>query len=341
MRPSRPLLALLVPVLALTAACGSGPQAAEPAPRAASAGPVVLEHAFGTTTVPSTPERVVSVGFTDQDPLLALGVVPVGVREWFGEQPLATWPWAADLLDGAQPAVLPAAALEYERIAALDPDLIVGVSSGMTEQDYAKLSQIAPTLARPEQFVDFGTPWQDATRLIGKAVGRSERAEQAVADVEARFAEAREDNPSLAGRTAAVGIMFEKGAVSAYGPQDARGRLLTDLGLRLPPAVVKGAGDSFFAAFSSEQLPQLDGDALVWGDFADSDAHVKALPLRPQLAVVRNGGEIFLDEQENGAASFGTVLSLPRLLDTLVPKLAAAVDGDPATAVATAPPATG
>lgn len=337
MRTARPLV-LLVPLLLLAAACGSsspdtGVDAAASSP---SAAPVVIEHAFGTTTIPSKPERVVSVGFTDQDPLLAVGVTPVGVREWFGEQPLATWPWATEALDGAEPAVLPSAALAFEQIAALQPDLIVGVSSGMTEQDYAKLSAIAPTLARPQEFVDFGTPWQDTTRLIGKAVGESERAEEVVEEVEAEFAQAREGNPELAGKTATFGIMFDKSSVSAYGPQDARGRLLTDLGLQLPEPVVAGAGKSFFAAFSSEQLSKIDGDALIWGDFGDSDAFVRALPLRPQLRAVKGGGEIFLDEQENGAASFGTVLSLPSLLDTLVPKLVAAVDGDPSSAVPSA-----
>ena len=340
MRPLRPTAALAVPLLLLATACGSGTgPAADAAPP--SAAPVVLEHAFGSTTVPAEPERVVSVGFTDQDPLLALGVVPVGVREWYGEQPNATWPWATAALGDAQPTVLPAAELAFEQIAALEPDLIVGISSGMTEQDYDRLSAIAPTLARPAGDVDFGTPWQDATRLVGRAVGEDERAEQLVTRLEQRFAEVRAQNPSLAGRTAAFGTMFDATSISAYGPEDARGRLLGDLGLVLPDAVVEGAGDRFFAALSPEQLGRLDGDALVWAAVGASDDHVRALALRPRLRVVQQGGEVFLDERESGAASFGTVLSLPALLDTLVPKLVAAVDGDPATAVPTSAPQAG
>ena len=56
--------------------------------------------------MPEEPKRVVSVGVTEQDVLLQLGVVPVGVTEWYGEQPDATWPWAHDLLEGAHPEVL-------------------------------------------------------------------------------------------------------------------------------------------------------------------------------------------------------------------------------------------
>ena len=54
----------------------------------------MVAHQYGETTVPAPPERVVSVGVTEQDILLELGVVPVAVTEWYGEQPSATWPWA-------------------------------------------------------------------------------------------------------------------------------------------------------------------------------------------------------------------------------------------------------
>ena len=99
--------------------------------------PAVVAHQYGETTVPAPPERVVSVGVTEQDILLELGVVPVAVTEWYGEKPSATWPWAQALLDGAEPEVLSVAdGFEFERIAALEPDLIVGTNAG---HDQARL----------------------------------------------------------------------------------------------------------------------------------------------------------------------------------------------------------
>ena len=56
--------------------------------------PVTITHAFGETTIPEPPKRVVSAGFTEQDDLLALGVVPIAVTNWFGDQPSGVWPWA-------------------------------------------------------------------------------------------------------------------------------------------------------------------------------------------------------------------------------------------------------
>ena len=148
----------------LLAACGSDDEpdtdstptsAAEPGDDADDEGgtfPATVTHKYGETVVPEEPQRVVSVGVTEQDILLDLGVIPVGVTEWYGKQPDATWPWAHDLLEGAEPEVLNATdGLEFEKIAALEPDLIVGTNAGITKKDYALLSQIAPTVASAER----------------------------------------------------------------------------------------------------------------------------------------------------------------------------------------------
>jgi iron complex transport system substrate-binding protein len=66
---------------------------------------VTIKHKYGSTTIPNEPERVVSIGYNDQDAILALGAVPVGVREWFGEKPDATWAWAHKRLRGTHPTV--------------------------------------------------------------------------------------------------------------------------------------------------------------------------------------------------------------------------------------------
>lgn len=112
--------------------------------------PVTIDHKFGSTTIEAEPTRVVSVGFNEHDVLLALGVVPVGLRDWYRDQPNGVWPWAQDELGGAEPEVLSSNSLTYEQIAALNPDLIVGVWSGMTDEEYELLSKLAPTVAQPE-----------------------------------------------------------------------------------------------------------------------------------------------------------------------------------------------
>jgi iron complex transport system substrate-binding protein len=121
--------------------------------------PVTIEHVFGETTIESEPQRVVSIGYAEHESILALGVTPIAVRDWYGDQPYATWPWAQDELGDAQPEVLPSTELNFEQIAALDPDLIIGVSSGIEQGDYDTLSQIAPTVTRTGEAL-YGTPWR-------------------------------------------------------------------------------------------------------------------------------------------------------------------------------------
>ena len=143
---------------------------------------------------------MVSVGVTEQDILLQLGVVPVGVTEWYGEQPDATWPWAHDLLEGAQPEVLSQSdGLEFEKIAALEPDLIVGTNAGLTEKDYELLSAIAPTVTSVEGSTQYFSPWQDQVLQIARALGREADGQAIIDEVDDEYADGRRGAPGVGG----------------------------------------------------------------------------------------------------------------------------------------------
>src|SRR5690349_8160346 len=134
--PLATLLAALVALAALVG-CGSSDESSSrpSADRSASAAgtfPARATHKFGTTTVPRRPERIVIVGVTEQDIVLALGYKPIATTEWYGKQPGAIWPWARKAMGNARPTVLDASdGLQFERIAALRPDLIIGTNAGM------------------------------------------------------------------------------------------------------------------------------------------------------------------------------------------------------------------
>lgn len=345
MRRSLPALLAVTALGLLAGACGSEkPDASGDPTTTASSGPtssapafpVTVEHKFGSTTIDAEPTRIVSIGFSDQDYLLALGVKPVGIREWYGEYPSATWPWAQDELGDEKPTVLASAELNFEQIASLQPDLIVGVSSGMTDADYQKLSRIAPTLAQPKEFIDYGTPWDVTTELIGRAVGRTSQAADVVKRVEDLNAKARTDHPEFAGKTAAVAFLFD-GSPGAYASQDSRSRLITDLGFTIPPKFDELAKDTFYFSVSSEDISTLDTDVVIWIVGSDTEiAAVKSIALRPSLRAYQEGREIAADALLSGAFSFASPLSIEYVLEKLVPELALAVDGKPDTPVPSA-----
>jgi iron complex transport system substrate-binding protein len=301
--------------------------------------PVTIEHTFGTIEIPAEPQRIITIGFSEQDSVLALGVIPVAVREWFGKQPNAVWPWAQDELGDAEPEVLtmPFGELDFETIAALEPDLIIATHSGITAEEYETLSQIAPTVAQSGDYPDFGMSWQEQTRVIGRALGRLERAEELIAEVEAHIADAAEAHPEFDGATIAWASPSGDGQYWAVGTSTPPMQFLAALGFRLPDELAGVIGDLDSAEISSEQLGLLDTDVLiVQVSSEDERSAIEEDPLYQQLDVASEGRTIFFVGQDNPiyrALSFSTVLSLPFAVDNLVPILAIAVDGDPDTEV--------
>jgi iron-siderophore transport system substrate-binding protein len=331
----------------VAAADGEAGAAEEASGAGAAAGPedgafpVTIEHEFGETTIESEPERVVTVGLTEQDALLALGVVPVATTEWFGEHPGAVFPWAEDELEalGADPpeSVGDATALNVEAVAAQRPDLILAVYSDISEEQYEQLSVLAPTVASPEGYDDFGVPWDEQTKMVGQAVGRPAAADDLVADVEDAVATARDEHPEFDGASAMMATPYE--GTYVYGPEDVRGRFLTDLGFELPEGLAGVTGSGYGGNLSNERADLLDVDVIVWLDPEDGEGPLGG-PLYDSLTVHQEGREVPLDSFDDplgAATSFVTVLSLPYLLDGIVPRLAEAIDGDPATQVPPSP----
>ena len=331
---SLPAVATPLSASAAPSESASPSAAAESPSLATTTYPLTIEHKHGSTTIDKAPERIVTVGLLEQDSLLALGITPVGTTEWFGEHPGAVWPWAADLLTGEPPTVVgDATAVNFEQIAALKPDLILGLYSGLTKEQYDQLAGIAPTVAQPEAYVDYGIPWQELTRTVGEIVGKPGEADALVQDVEAQFAAVKAAHPEFVGASSVVATPFE--GIYVYGPEDVRGRFLEALGFELPEGLAEVTGAAYGGNLSLERADMLDVDAIVWLDAEDAEGDLGG-PLYDSLKVHTEGREVYLDSFDDplgGATSFVTVRSLPYLLEGIVPKLAAAIDGDPATAV--------
>ncbi|MCD2182940.1 ABC transporter substrate-binding protein [Rhizobium sp. GN54] len=292
-------------------------------------------HAFGETTLPKPAERVVSLGYTTQDPLLALGVRPVAIRRWFGSFPHGVWPWAQPLLGDAQPTMI-SGEVSMEVVAALAPDLIVGIGSGISEAEYAVLSQIAPVLMQPVGLPAYGMAWDELTRLLGRAVGRSARAEEAIAASRRVFADARARHPGWAGQTAVCAYNYG-GKTGAFTGFDTRASFLAELGFRPPPSLIELADPNvFYTPLSPEDLSPLDADLLVWISSSDVVSDIVALPMRRTLRAHKEGREVLAGALVAGALSFGSVLSLPFALEQLEADIALALDADPATVVTSA-----
>ncbi|MGW5005526.1 iron-siderophore ABC transporter substrate-binding protein [Streptomyces parvulus] len=321
----------------LLAGCGSDSD--EPADSAggddstagAGAFPVTVEHAFGTTKVTKAPERVVTVGYTDDQTVLAFGIKPVGMVDQYpnpeGQGPdiNTQWPWVKDKWGDAKPEVVMKngdTGPNYEKIAALRPDLIIAVYSEVDQAAYDKLSKIAPTVGRTKAEKEpFSAPWQDNAVHIAKALGKAEEGEKMVAGIQGQLDAAKKDHPEFADQTAVV-LSWYKDSVAPFTSTDVRGRLVTGIGFKYQTKIDEVAGGDFYTTLSPERVDLVDVDRVfVINDKADQDA-LKKFKLFANLDAAKNGKVTYLLDSEGpavGAAiSQGTLLSMPYAVDELV-----------------------
>ncbi|OBK74718.1 iron ABC transporter substrate-binding protein [Mycobacterium sp. 1274761.0] len=280
-------------------------------------GSVTVKHTFGETKVPAPPKRVVSAGLTEQDDLLAVGVVPIAVTNWWGDQPFGVWPWAAPKLGDARPEVLDLSnGIQIDRIAALKPDLIVATNAGVDQDTYAKLSAIAPTIPQSGQDAFF-EPWKEQAAAISQAVFKFEDMSGLVKKVEDTFTEIGKAHPQFTGRTA----LLLEGAIVGDAVQVLtpgwRNEFLTQMGLTVPDT-----GGSVIAPDRMEQV--LDAaDVLIWAtENEDQQAALLADPTIAKLRATTAQRHVFTGKDLAGAIAFASPLSYPLVADQLTPSLA-------------------
>ncbi|MFJ2222865.1 iron-siderophore ABC transporter substrate-binding protein [Streptomyces anulatus] len=302
------------------------------APAAAEgAFPVTVEHAFGSTEVKQAPKRVVTVGYTDDQAVLAFGIKPVGMVDQYpnpaGQTPdiNTQWPWVKDQWGDTRPEVVMKngdAGPNFEKIASLRPDLIIAVYSEVDQAGYDKLSKIAPTVGRTKAEKElFSAPWQDNATHIAKALGKEKEGAELVKGIQTKLDAAKKDHPEFGGKKA-VALSWYKDSISAFTSTDVRGRLITGTGFDYQTEIDKIADGGFSTELSPERIDLIDVDRIfVINDKADTDA-LKKFELYNNLPAVKNGKVSYLLDSEGpavGAAmSQGTLLSLPYAIDELV-----------------------
>jgi iron complex transport system substrate-binding protein len=304
-------------VFAAPAACSSH----KPPPASTGGGgPLTITHAFGETTIPEPPKRVVSAGFTGQDDLLALGIVPVAVTAWFGDQPFGVWPWAQPKLGSAKPVVLNLDnGIQVKQIAGLKPDLIVATDAGLDQDTYQKLAAIAPTLAQSDGDAFF-EPWKDQAKAIGQAVYQSGQITSLINGVDKGFTAVADKNPQFKNKRVVLlqGKAHDDNVVAMTGW---RAEFLTQMGLAIPESIASLAVDQERAFIPRDKIKSVLGaaDLLIWTTESDKDQ--TDLLANPDVAELRSRS-VFTTKDQAGAIAYASPLSYPLVADQLPPLIA-------------------
>ncbi|MEB4615695.1 ABC transporter substrate-binding protein [Leucobacter sp. M11] len=343
-RPARLRLRALAAGAALAAltltGCASGSAADSTGGATAEGFPLVIEHALGEVEIPDKPERVVTIGTMTQDIVAGLGVVPVGINESWGADEDGYLPWFRERvqeLDGELPELIAyddAGILDFEQILGLDADLILAPHSGITELDYQRLAEIAPTLAYEEKSWSSGT-WQHLTERIGAAIGESDAAAEAIERTEALFAEQGAAHPEFAKTSFAYGLTLYDGAseVGLYVDGEPRVGFITELGLQstssMPKIVGSVEGDNWYGSASLEELDTIEADVFIaWAETPEEVAYTVEHPTFSRWEPIAAGRYLFLDDPTMAMATNSpTILSVPWALPEFVPMLSDAIAG--------------
>ncbi|MEM6433500.1 MAG: iron-siderophore ABC transporter substrate-binding protein [Cyanobacteria bacterium P01_D01_bin.115] len=277
---------LLMGLAALVAACGSDSSPEAETDAAPAPAELVIQHAFGETAIPTTPARVVVLGYTLVETVVALGVQPVGAPGVILNE--MTY---LELDQAAIADVGPPGQPNLEKITTLNPDLIF-TTQRLGEDGYALLSQIAPTVAFD---VDEMLEWRALTHLCGEALGKQTIAAKLSTDYEAKLAQLKAQVPQNLTEIEASVVFLSPGQMRTLGKATFPGSVLADAGLSRPPSQAEGPG---LNNISLEVLEQIDGDVMflltpqseteLAADIEAEIARTQASPLWPQLQAVQN-----------------------------------------------------
>ncbi|MCL2533760.1 MAG: Fe2+-enterobactin ABC transporter substrate-binding protein [Nocardiaceae bacterium] len=228
--------------------------------------PRTVETARGPVTLDAQPQRIVSTSVTLTGSLLSLDAPLIGT----GAQPKSTvtndqglfTQWA-DIAAERGVEVLYQGQPNVEKITVAAPDLIVVSTSGADSaaQQVETLSKIAPTLL----FDYSDKSWQDLTSQLAAAVGKEDRAQELLAEFDAKVDAAKTTiAPALQAGATPVNILTYNSPEDSkiFTTESAQGRLATRLGLSIAdlPAEIAGegaaAGRSDIVGVNMENLPR-------------------------------------------------------------------------------------
>lgn len=298
--------------------------------------PITIKHALGEAVIEKKPERVVTIQWGNQDVALALGVTPVGFSAAnFGVQDdSGLLPWTKEKLDELgvkDPNVFQDTdGLDFEAISDAKPDVILAAYSGITQEDYDTLSEIAPVVAYPT--AAWATTWREQVELNATGMGMKKEGEQLITDIEDMLKEKASKYPQIEGKKV-VWVNFSADDLSKlhlYTPVDSRVAFLKELGLDYPDSVKDLITDpnSYSLELNAENVEALnDADVIVGYGNDELYNTIKADPLLGNIPAVKRGSVAFIaSDTPLVAAGTPTPLSIEYTIDDYLELIGGAID---------------
>ena len=210
-------------------------------------------------TVPSKPQRVVVLSEPTLDAVLALGVTPVGTISGRGQQTVPNY-----LKDkaGDVPIIGSVSEVNYEKVGALNPDLILADSTGVDKRSeaYKTLQDIAPVVYTGYA----GGDWTINFERVADALNMVDQGKKVEEDYKSLTENLKKElEPQYGDKTFSI-VRWAGNGPALILKELPAGQVLSDLGLQRPPAQDR-EGQGHSEPVSLENLADIDADYMFLG----------------------------------------------------------------------------
>lgn len=290
----------------LAAACGGSDSGAEKAKQR------TVSVAGKSVSVPERPHRIVVLWQPTLAAVTALGFSPVGT---VGEPGGGLEPYLpADFPARKLTVVSSSSDLDLEKISRLDPDLILGVSTGNGAQTalLPKLKKLAPTVLLP--WTGTGS-WRQHVADVGAVLGAAKKAQQIIADYRAHVARVKAAVGNPGAHSVSLIRVQDSSELRLESPESFDGSVLADVGFSRPALERNPDPDRDFVSVSYERLGDSDADVVFAIPNLSNGGTAKNLqdsPLWPTLRAVREQKAYAVDYAYWGASDY---IGADRILD--------------------------
>ncbi|MGG5740443.1 iron-hydroxamate ABC transporter substrate-binding protein [Bacillus cereus group sp. IBL03679] len=267
-------ISLTVLFVLVMSACSNGSTDKKNDAKGKKSETITYQSENGKVEVPANPQRVVVLSSFAGN-VMSLGVNLVGVDSWSKQNPR---------FDSKLKNLAEVSDENVEKIAELNPDLIIGLSN---IKNVDKLKKIAPTVTYTYGKVDYLTQHLE----IGKLLNKEKEAKTWVDDFKKRAQTAGKDIKAKIGEDATVSVVenFNK-QLYVYGENWGRGTeiLYQEMKLKMPEKVKEKALKEGYYALSTEVLPEFAGDYLIVSKNKDTDNSFQETESYKNIPAVKN-----------------------------------------------------
>ena len=294
--------------------------------------PVTIESSLGDAEIEEKPEKIVTLGQGSTETAIAMGHTPVGMEEYeWAADDSGYMPWIHDAVkeegDELPEFVGEGEKLDMEKIVELEPDVILAPWSGITQEQFDSLDEIAPTVGYPDKA--WSVDWDQQIEIIGEALGEEDQAKQIIKDLDKQLADEKKKHPEWADYTFSY-VYTTPDTLGVFLPDEQRAAIVRKLGLTIDPAVndMKETEGTDSAVIGYENADQLNDSDLIFTFYSDAKQKKQAMgnKLYAQIPAIKKGAVVSsTDNSFVTASSMINPLTVPYTLERYGPMIDQAI----------------